>query len=157
MLKINGIEFKENEYSYSNDEDGKEVKIEHTVYGERNYLLVKHAFSTKELDVEVDGDKFRGTISSSVSTQVGKLDEETEVKMRYTIVEYKETPTSSKTDELLAELMHLGIMNWARTRAISELLIGNGIITKEQYETKIREVSKRDNEEFLAAFKALKK
>ena len=156
MLKINGIEFNENEYSYSNNEDGKQVEIEHTVYGQRNNLLIQQAFSGKEIAVEVDGDKFTGAISSSSSSFTGDLDEETKVTLRYTIVEYKEASIGQQ-DQLLVDLMFLGMKNWARTRAISELLIEKEVITAEQYEVKIDEVFKRDNEEFLKTFSVLKK
>lgn len=156
MLKINGIEFNENEYSYSNNEDGKQVEIEHIVYGQRNKLLIQQAFSGKEIAVEVDGDKFTGAVSSSSSSYTGNLEEKTKVILRYTIVEYKEASIGQQ-DQLLGELMVLGMKNWARTRAISELLIEKKVITAEQYESKIEEVFKRDKEEFLNTFPVLKK
>lgn len=152
MLKINGIEFEENEYLYSNDEDGKKVTLEHIAYGERNSLLISNIFSSKEILIEVNEEKFDGEISSSSKSYTGDLNDETEVKLRYTIVEAKEKPLS-ETDKIFVKLVNIGISNWARTRAISELLIDKEIFTEEQYISKIEEVRKRDMDEFIAVFK----
>lgn len=70
------------------------------------------------------------------------LDENTTITYKIELVEHdKDLPEDWN---MLAMQHHTNIMNWIRTRALSELLIEKGLITMPEYEAKINLVSERD-------------
>lgn len=70
------------------------------------------------------------------------LDENTIITYKIELVEHdKDLPEEWN---MFSGQLSVVIMNWIRTRALSELLVEKGLITNQEYVDKITQISKRD-------------
>lgn len=90
-----------------------------------------------------EADIFRAKVeNSSWSYSGGTLNDETLI--RYSLSLQEVDSDLPEAHNVVGELALTVMFNWIRTRAISELLVEKGIIEKQEYVDKIKEIADRD-------------
>jgi hypothetical protein len=145
IVIIDEVKFEAINFAIHGEDGARKIEFEFTVIGENNYHLVNKLlnsgnvfnFEVPESAVELKVKK--GTSSSSYKEL---LNERTIVNFS---IELKEiNPDEIPEWTVLTGTYQASMMNWIRTRAISELLKDKGIITIEEYEERIIHIRERD-------------
>lgn len=150
MIILDGVKINTDDFIVENLESLEEktsIRFEFYVIGESNYNLYNNLLKSGPATLEIPSENLklnmkRDQLSSSYKDL---MDENTKVSFSVTYVEADETNEWDQNTGLFIT----NLMNWARTRALSEILIENGLITKEAYDEKIADVLTRDKEEML--------
>lgn len=128
-------------------ENEEEFTLSFEVQGANNFHLFSNLLNNEVFDIIVPSlnHEFKAKRLSSSSSYQSPLNQYTEVCFSVTYKEYNEDEKPEWNGLLGTTQTAIG--NWARTRAISELLVEKGIITMEEYEHKIGKIIDRDLEE----------
>ncbi len=147
---IGNIDF-EISINESTKKELKTVKYIGEIIGEKEFNNYSNAIAQHEINVKIPNKNIefvaqKNGYSSSYTDKINKQD--IIYKVQINLVEIDKTQPQNTGFEIFGNMAHSICMNWARTRALSELLIEKGLFTFEEYESKIRNVYDRDNEEF---------
>lgn len=132
------------------------ITFEAEILGYREFNNYSNAIEHNELNIEIPSEniKFKGRkngYSSSYTDLENKEQILYHIKINIDEID-KDEVQSSSGDNFFVNMGINTTRNWARTRALSELLIEKGLFTKEEYEEKIDFVWDRDREEFISSF-----
>ncbi|WP_188405506.1 DUF3219 family protein [Thalassobacillus devorans] len=134
------------------DQETNHIQVEFMVRGENEFHLFSNLLRENTFDIKVpefDMD-YKAKILSSSSSYNDQLTGDTPVRFSVELQEYDEENDSNWNATTATGV--IGVQNWARTRALAELLQEKGILTKQEYDEKIRQVLDRDKEEMISFF-----
>lgn len=128
-------------------ENEEEFTLSFEIQGANNFHLFSNLLNNEDFDIIVPSlnHEFKAKKISSSSSYQSPLNQYTEVRFSVTYKEYSEDEKPEWNGLLGTTQTAIG--NWARTRALSELLVEKGIISMEEYENKINIIIDRDFEE----------
>ncbi|PIC82091.1 hypothetical protein [Sporosarcina sp. P1] len=146
---INDVDFEVEEFEQRKSEDTQrmETAFIFSVVGKSNYNLYKGFFSEGKYQVTIPRleQRFEATLSSNVTSYTDMLDEETKVTFSLTLSEINEGD-EEELQNVFINIAQESIMQILRFRALMEVLEAKGIITSNEYDSKITEVNDRDFE-----------
>lgn len=146
MIVINDVTIDSQIHIEQINAESNEYKVEFEVLGKNNFKLYSAILKEEIVQVEIPEfeQKFEGKINNLTSSYREILDEETIVAISFVV---KEKTDKDKEWNVFDGLFQTAVANWARTRAISKILIKNNLTTQEEYENLISEILESDFEE----------
>lgn len=127
------------------DKTLKELSFKFDAQGVREYELIKNLLGKKELSARFNNNEEFNTKVSSWSYQ-SPPDGEEDIVVTFSVTLKEVDPDYTEWD-LDKGLFLNSVMNWARTRALFEILEEKGYTTKQDYDERIKTIQQRDWDE----------
>lgn len=133
-------------------QEGEEFYLSFNVHGANNYHLFSNLIKEDIFDIKVPqmDQEFKAKRINHSSSYRNSLEENTLINFCITYKEHIQEEEEKKEWNPLVGVGQTAINNWIRTRALSELLEEKGIITRKEYDDKLKEIGKRDFEDMKA-------
>lgn len=133
------------------------VEFEGSIKGEKEFNNYKNAIEYSKINVKVPEQdlEFKAQKNGYSFSYTDREDKEDNIyNIKINLLEIDDSQSKYSGLEIFGNIGFGISMNWARTRALSELLIEKGLITLEEYESKIKFIYERDKDEFTKALLA---